>query len=75
MSTRAIYIPATGKWVSVGAYVKAVKLAKANQAATFKHGITCWWPVTGAEIMRQFREGMNDRINEGIPYAQRGMAR
>jgi hypothetical protein len=38
----------------------------------FKHGLTTWWPTTGREMMRQFRDGMNDRISQGIPYDRRG---
>jgi hypothetical protein len=71
--TRVIYIPAIDRRVPIGAYVKAIKMARANPNAEFKHGLTCWWPCTGAEIMRQFRRGMHDRISEGIPYSQRGM--
>jgi len=70
---RTIYLPAVEKHVSLAHYVKAVKFAKSNPNAEFKHGLTCWWPCTGAEIVEQFRRGMNDRINQGIPYSQRGM--
>lgn len=71
--TRVIYVPGNGRWVPIGSYVEAIKKAKANPDAEFKHGLTCWWPCTGAEIMVQFRRGMHNRINEGIPYSQRGM--
>jgi len=73
MTTRAIYLPAINRRVSIGAYVKAIKLAKANPDAKFKHGLTCWWPCTGREIKVQFRRGIHDRINQAIPYAQRGL--
>lgn len=72
--TRSVYMPATGKRVSLGAYVRAVKLAKANPDAEFRHGLTCWWPCTGREVVRQFWEGVQDRINEGVPAARRGLA-
>ena len=71
-SRRIIYVSGVDKWVSLGAYVKQIRIAKAHPNAEFKHGLTCWWPCTGAEIMRQFRRGMHDRINAGIPYSQRG---
>ena len=71
--TRVIYVPGISQWVTIGSYVKAIKKAKAHPYAEFKHGLTCWWPCTGAEIMRQFRRGMHDRISAGIPYSQRGM--
>jgi hypothetical protein len=69
---RYVTVSATGKRIPLGAYVAGVKLAKANPCATFKHGLTTWWSVTGAEIMEQFREGMHDRINQAVPYAARG---
>ena len=70
---RAIYVPGVDKWVSLGAYVRQIKIVKANLDATFKSGLTMWGPHTGRQIMRQFRQGMHDRINEGIPYHQRGV--
>lgn len=53
-----------GKQVKLRAYIAAVKKAKANPDARFNEGLTCWWPVTGAQIVGQFREGMHDRINQ-----------
>ncbi len=70
--TRTIYLPAIEKHVTLGQYVKAIKLAKANPNAEFKHGLTCWWSCTGREIMHQFRNGVEDRINEMIPRIARG---
>jgi len=66
-----ISLPAIDKRVSVGAYVAAVKVAKANPDAEFKHGFSTWWPTDGRAILRQFRAGMNDRINSGISYRER----
>lgn len=60
-----ITLTAVSKRVTVSAYVKAVKVARANPTAEFKHGLTTWWPTTGAEIMKQFLEGIHDRINNG----------
>ena len=71
--TRYITMPAIGKSVPIGVYVAAIKTAKANPAMEFKTGLTCWWPCTGAEIMKQFVEGMQERISAGIPYSQRGV--
>lgn len=70
---RVIHLPAIGRTVTLSAYLKAVRLAKANPAATFKTGLTSWWPTTGAEIMAQFREGMHDRINQRVSYSRRGL--
>lgn len=69
---RIISLPAIDRSVPLGAYVAAVRRAKASPEAEFRHGLTTWWPTSGADIMRQFRAGMNARINEGVPYFQRG---
>ena len=69
---RTIRLPALGRTVSLADYNQAVRLAKAFPTAVFKTGLTTWWPTTGAEIIQQFREGMTDRINQAIPYSQRG---
>ena len=70
---RFIKLPAINREVTIGQYVLAIKTAKANPEAEFKHGLTCWWPCTGEEIMRQFQDGMMDRINQGISYKWRGL--
>jgi len=69
---RTIRLPAIDRTVSLAAYNQAVRLAKAFPTMTFKTGLTTWWPTTGAEIMRQFHDGMTERINQAIPYSQRG---
>jgi len=73
LSTRFINLPAVNKRITLGAYVKAIRLAQANPTQIFPHSITTWWPTTGSEIMQQFRAGMMDRINQAIPYNRRGM--
>ncbi len=70
---RSINLPAIDRRVSLRAYVTAVRLAKANPEIEFKHGLSTWWPTTGAEIMQQFREGLMERINDAIPYRLRGI--
>ena len=69
---RTITLPAINKAVSLGQYVKAVKMAKANPDAEFKHGLTCWWSCKGRDVVQQFVEGMQERITQAIPYRQRG---
>jgi len=71
---RTIHLPALGRHVTLAAYLQAVRMAKASPDMTFKTGFTTWWPTTGAEVMQQFREGMTERINQAIPYIQRGRA-
>lgn len=70
---RTIYLPAVGKSVSMKSYVAGIKDAIAHPDATYKHGLTTWAPATGAEIREQFRRGIHDRINEAIPYNERGL--
>lgn len=70
---RTITLTAINKTVSLGQYVKAVKMAKANLDKTFRYGLSCWWPCTGRDIMRQFVDGMQERISDAIPYSQRGI--
>jgi len=70
---RTIYCPGIEKHVPLRIYTKGVKLAKANLDAEFKQGITCWWPCTGRQIMEQFYQGLQDRINQAVPYCQRGI--
>jgi len=70
---RVITLPALhNKQIPLGVYVEGVKRAKRHPGATFPHGLTTWWPTTGAEILRQFRRGMHERINDRIPYMERG---
>lgn len=69
---RTVFLPAIDRLVTLRAYIDAVKLAKANPDRTFRYGLVCWWPCTGEEIVRQFVDGVNHRINEGIPYHRRG---
>ena len=73
MSMRAITLPATGKTISLRSYIDGIRTAKAHPDAEFRHGLTTWWPVTGREIVKEFRQGLHDRINEAIPYRLRGM--
>jgi hypothetical protein len=35
-------------------FLKAIKLAKEHPDATFKHGLTGWWPDKGREMIAQF---------------------
>lgn len=69
---RTIRLQAVDRTVSLGAYVRAVKLAKAHPLTEFKQGLDSWWPTTGADILRQFHAAMHDRINQSVPYTNRG---
>jgi hypothetical protein len=52
-----------GQRVSVSAYVRAVKLAKANPTRWFDRTLCGPFGGDGALIVRQFRQGMHERIN------------
>lgn len=71
---RYIILPAINRKVALGAYIAAVKTAKARPDQEFREGLTTWWPTTGRDILQQFFNGVQERINAGIPYSQRGMA-
>jgi len=68
---RYITLDAINKRVSLKNYIAGIKKAKTNPETLFPYGLTCWWSCTGAEIMQQFLAGINDRINQAIPYNQR----
>lgn len=53
----------SGVRVPVPQYLNALRIAKANPSITFAKGLRGWWPVTGAEIIREYRQDMHDRIN------------
>ena len=52
---------ASGRDVTVGDYVQAVRFAKSDPLMMFRHGFSSWWPCDGAAILHQFREGNHDR--------------
>ncbi len=59
-----IHLPASTKTVSVGQYVQAWKDCKAAPVGTeYNHGLCGWSPTTRERILREFEEGMHDRIN------------
>ena len=70
---RCISLPAINKNVSLQNYVAGIKKAKSMPDSVFPHGLTCWWSCTGREIMEQFMDGVNDRINQMIPYIERNL--
>lgn len=69
---RVVTIPAIHRQVTIRQYVRAIQRAKAHPDTMFSHGLTTWWPTNGRDIVRQFREGMHQRINDAVPYVQRG---
>ncbi len=67
------FITVQSKKIPLGIYIAGIKKAKANPNVVFKHGLACWWSCTGKEIMEQFLDSIQDRINQGIPYIKRGI--
>jgi hypothetical protein len=62
-----------GKRVSLRSYLAAVRKAKANPAAVFDRGLAGWGRTSGAEVVREFRDGMHDRISQAVPVTRRGI--
>lgn len=69
---RTIYLPSIERSITIGQYVRAIKLAKKHLNKEFKQGLNCWWPCSGQDIVNQFRDAVQDRINQAIPYMLRG---
>ena len=66
------YITINSKSIPLKIYIAGIRKAKDNPDVVFSHGLTTWWPVKGSEVMQQFRKSVQDRINQGIPYIDRG---
>ena len=60
------------KQVPLGAYVRAIGIAKAAPEQTFKSGLSTFWTTKGREIHEQFYEGLTDRINRRIANYGKG---
>lgn len=56
-----------GKTVTLAAYVRGIRLCKASPPkTTFKQGLCGWWPEPRETILREFMEGVHDRINQHV---------
>jgi hypothetical protein len=61
--TRVVVL-GNGRCVRLGDYARAWRAVRAAPAsATFKHGLRGWWSVTREELIREFLDGLMDRIN------------
>lgn len=69
---RVVTLPAMDTAVPLASYVAGIRAAIAHPGATFKHGLTTWWPVCGADIRREFLAGVHDRINRHAPGYGKG---
>ena len=64
MPAHYITLTATSKRIPVRAYTAQLKAVfAADPAIEYSHGLTTWWPVTGADIRREFRQSIHERIN------------
>ena len=68
---------ATGRQVTIGQYLTAIRTAKAHPNDTFAHGLTGWWPVKGWEVVSQFFGMVADHCNRGLTIMEdkKGQAR
>jgi hypothetical protein len=73
METMIRTIYAAGRDLRLRDFISAIRTAKVNPTTTYARGLAGWGPVTGAEILHQFRKGMHDRISQAVPYYLRGL--
>ena len=67
---KLIYCPGPDKWLTVGQYVSIIKKVKSLPLDTQYPQTFCSWAGgTGHDILREFLEGINDRINRNSPYS------
>ena len=53
-----------GKRVSLTAYIAEIKRVKADAPGTrYNRTLCCWYPGTREDVLREFRESVEDRIN------------
>lgn len=62
---RTIYLPAICRSITLAQYCAAFRIAKINPDRRFRQTFQDWNGGTGADIVREFRRGMHDRINAG----------
>ena len=55
-----------GGCLTAGQYVRVVRHAQTQPENPLSRSFTGWWPVDYREILRQFRSGVNDRINRHL---------
>ena len=74
MIKRKIYCPGPDKWLSIGNYCAVVKQLKAMpKDQIVKETFNGWFPGTVEGTLREFRQGIHDRINANLSYSQRSL--
>lgn len=61
---KTIALTMDGFQMSIPDFIKAIRKAKDNPKLTFSRSIKGWWPATGEEILREYRQMINDKINK-----------
>lgn len=75
MIPRKVVTIGDGRRIPLAVYVAAWRRVRAAPPDTRFRGSPCGWSgveETAAEILRQFRAGMDDRINRHMPWHGRG---
>ena len=68
---RLIYCPGPDKWLTIGQYLSVIRKVKSMPLDTHYPQTFCSWAGgTGHKIMREFMDGIQDRINRNIPYSK-----
>ncbi len=71
--TIRVVVLGNGRSVPLGSYVWAWReILSAPPDREYRQGLTGWWPETAETILRQFRDGMHERISRHLPGYGRG---
>lgn len=65
MTTRYVTL-GDGKRIALVNYMKIVRCAKESHDEEFLRSFEAWWTVKGHDIIREFRRGIQRRINRHI---------
>ncbi|RPH88510.1 MAG: hypothetical protein EHM66_00445 [Deltaproteobacteria bacterium] len=49
--------------IPIPQFIRAIKTARENPEKLFKRSIKCWWERTGAQIIQEYREIIDENIN------------
>jgi hypothetical protein len=66
----SVFLPATQRRLPAAVYLAGLRRAKAEPDQMFKHGLRGWWPVTGREVVAEYRDDLHRRINHRARVAR-----
>jgi len=66
-------ITVAGRPIPLSTYLAGIRLAISNPDTLFKSGLRNCGPELGKDIRRDFLRGVHNRINQGVPYIERGV--